>query len=328
MRVFITGGSGFVGGHLIRRLVADGDDVIALARSDVAAARIEGLGARLHRGDVSSAERLTEGVRGAEVVYHCAAVVGSNVDADKAWNVNVEGTRNVVRAARDAGVRRLVHLSTESVLIDGSPLDGVDETHPVPTKGHLSQYAATKAEAERIVLGANGHRLETVAIRPRLVSGPEDSTWLPGLVEKVRRGAFRWVDGGVYPGSTCHVYNLVEALVLASDAGRPGSAYFVTDGPPWTFREFAGAYLSTAGIEVGDRSVPGWLMRAAGATLETAWRLLPTRSAPPVNRVEAYMVSHPQVFDDAAARRELGYSPVISVQEGLDRLAGAGDHSR
>jgi nucleoside-diphosphate-sugar epimerase len=317
---YVTGGSGFVGGHLIRRLVEEGHRVTALARSEPAARRVQDLGAAADRADLSSTDLLTRGFAGAEVVYHCAAIVGSHVDKQEATRVNVDGTRHVVQAARDAGVRRVVHLSTESVLIDGRPLEDVDESYPIPTRGHLSHYAATKAEAERIVLAANGDDLETIAIRPRLVWGPEDGTWLPGLVEKVDMGVFRWVDHGDHLVSTCHVYNLVEAMVLATSSGHPGSAYFVTDGPPRTFRSFASEYLATAGVEVGDKSLPGWVMRAAGATLETLWRLLPTDSAPPINRVEAYMVSHPQVFDDSAARRDLHYRPVISVEEGLAEL--------
>lgn len=324
MQTFVTGGSGFVGGHLIRRLIGDGHQVTALARSGEAIDRVRSLGAEPHRGDLSSTAELDEGMTGCEVAFHCAAVVGSHVDAAEARRVNVEGTANVVTAARKAGLRRLVHLSTESVLIDGGPLDGVDETHPVPVDGHLSAYAATKAEAERIVLGANGSGLETIAIRPRLIWGPEDRTWLPGLIEKVELGVFRWVDNGRYAGSTCHVYNVVEALLLAANRGEPGNAYFVTDGPPRPFREFATAYMATAGVDVDDRSVPGWLMRTAGATLETIWKVLPLNSPPPVNRIEAYMVSHPQVFDDSRARAELGYRPVITVEDGLAELKGAG----
>ncbi len=311
-----------MGGHLIRRLVRDGHHVSALARSDGSAARVGSLGATPHRGDITSLDTLSRGVGDTEVVYHCAAVVGSDVDPIEATEVNVEGTRNILQAAKDAGVRRLVHLSTESVLIDGRPLDGVDESYPVPEGGHLSVYAATKAEAEGIALKANGDGLETIALRPRLIWGPEDGTWLPGLIEKVDSGVFRWVDNGSHPVSTCHVYNVVEGMILATSAGTPGSAYFVTDGPPRPFREFASAYLATAGVEVTDRSVPGWVMGAAGAVVEAIWRLLPMRSSPPVNRVEAYMVSHPQVFDDSAARRELGYVPVITVEEGLAELAG------
>jgi nucleoside-diphosphate-sugar epimerase len=311
-----------VGGHLIRRLVADRHEVAAVARSDSSAARVAELGAEPVPGDLSDEDALVAGMAGCEVVFHCAGAVGSHLDPGVADTVNVTGTRNVVRAAAAAGVRRLVHVSTESVLIDGSPLDGVDETRPVPTSGHLSDYARTKAEAERIVLAANGAGLETIALRPRLVWGPDDQTWLPGLVDKVESGVFRWVDGGVHLGSTCHVFNLVEALVLAATGGTPGGVYFVTDGPPRPFRQFAGAYLATAGIEVGDGSVPGWVMRAAAATLEMLWRTLPTTSAPPVNRVEAYMVSHPQVFDDSRARRELGYRPVIGFDEGMAQLSG------
>jgi nucleoside-diphosphate-sugar epimerase len=320
LKAYVTGGSGFVGGHLLRRLKRDGHPVTALARSEGSAARVGSLGASAHRADLSSPGELERGLRGVEVVFHCAAVVGSHVDPDEAMRVNVEGTRNIVEAARDAGVRRFVHLSTESVLIDGRPLDGIDESYPVPERGHLSVYAATKAEAERIVLAANGDHLETIALRPRLIWGPEDGTWLPGLIEKVDSGMFRWVDNGSHLVSTCHVHNVVQAMVLAIDAGTPGSAYFVTDGAPRPFREFATAYLATAGVEVPDGSVPGWVMRAAGAALEALWRALPTRSDPPINRVEAYMVSHPQVFDDSAARRDLGYVPVITIDDGLAEL--------
>ena len=108
--------------------------------------------------------------------------------------------------------------------------------------------------------------------------------------------------------------------MLAIDRGVPGSAYFVTDGPPRPFREFAEAYLANAGVEPGDRSVPGWLMGATATALEAIWHLLPTNSPPPVSRVEAHMVSHPQVFDDARAQSELGYRPVITVEEGLAEL--------
>ena len=321
MRAFVTGGSGFVGGHLIRRLRGDGHEVKALARSDESARRVSELGASPVRGDLDAIDVLAGSVRGGDVVFHAAAVVGTHIDKVEANRVNVKGTENVLTAARASGARRLVHLSTESVLHDGRPLDGVDESIPIPASGHLSEYAASKARAEEIVTGMSGPDLETVALRPRLIWGPEDGAWLPGLVEKVESGVFRWVDEGRHLGSTCHVYNVVEALVLAADRGSPGEAYFITDGPPRTFKEFASAYLATVDVNPGESSVPGWVMRSVGATLETIWRWLPTSSAPPINRVEAYMVSHPQVFDDSKARADLGYRPVISVDEGLAELS-------
>jgi nucleoside-diphosphate-sugar epimerase len=316
MRAFVSGGSGFVGGHLIERLVRDGHDVVALARSADAAETVSGFGATPVPGDLHA--DLVQHLRGVDRVFHAAAVVGSAGDRAAMRRVNVEGTARLVDAAVAADVGRFVLVSTESVLLDGRSLDTVDETTPVPTDGHLSPYAATKAAAERLVLAER--RIDTVAVRPRFVWGPRDSTWLPGLVAKVEAGVFRWVDGGRHLGSTCHVFNLVEALVLAAERGEPGEAYFVTDGPPLSFREFATAYLGTVGVHPGDASAPGWLLGGVAATVEALWRLLP--GDPPLNRVEVNMVGHPMVIDDGKARRDLGYRPVISIEDGMAALAG------
>ena len=317
---FVTGGSGFVGGHLIRRLVGDGWHVAALARSEPAVERVRSLRATPMTGSLADVAKMTAGMDGCDVVFHCAAMVGSWGDPEEFRSTNVDGTANVIAAAKAAGVRRLVHLSTESVLLDGRELDRVDETTPIPERGHLSAYAATKAEAEKLAIAASGPDLQVMAVRPRLIWGPDDATWLPGLVEKVRRGAFRWVDGGRHLGSTCHVDNVVEGMILAAENGRAGESYFLTDGSPTTFREFATAYLATAGVAPADSSVPGWLMRMVGAVLEAAWRALRLRSAPPLNRVEAAMVSHPMILSDAKARAELGYRPRTGFEDGMAAL--------
>jgi nucleoside-diphosphate-sugar epimerase len=327
-QAFVTGGSGFVGGHLIRRLVGGGWRVAALARSEPASARVRSLGATPVTGSLADVAKMTAGMDGCDVVFHCAAMVGSWGDPAQLRSTNVDGTANVVAAARAAGVRRLVHLSTESVLLDGRELDGVDETTPIPERGHLSAYAATKAEAERLAIAASGPDLQVVAVRPRLVWGPDDATWLPSLMEKVSRGAFRWVDEGRHLGSTCHVDNVVEGMILAAEKGRAGESYFLTDGPPRTFREFATAYLATAGVVPADNSVPGWLMRMVGAVVEAVWRVLRIRSAPPLNRVEVAMVSHPMILSDAKARSVLGYQPLAGFEDGMAALRMQGREAR
>lgn len=327
VKAFLTGGSGFVGGHLIRRLIRDGHEVSALARSESAAERVLTIGARPIKGSLAEVAAMSAGMEGCEVVFHCAAHVGSWGDPSEFRAANVGGTANVIEAANTAGVKRLIHLSTEAVLLDGRSLNGVDETTPIPKSGHLSAYAATKAEAERLVIAANGPDLETVTVRPRFIWGPEDAVILPAMKEKVDKGVFRWVDGGAHLGSTCHVYNVVEGMLLAAAKGRPGESYFITDGPPRTFREFATAYLATAGVEAEEGSVPGRLMRGVGAIMESIWRLLPLKSTPPLNRVEVAMISHPIVLDDSKARAELGYRPVISFDDGMAELRQQGQKS-
>jgi nucleoside-diphosphate-sugar epimerase len=116
------------------------------------------------------------------------------------------------------------------------------------------------------------------------------------------------------------VDNVVEGVLLAAEKGQPGASYFITDGPSRTFREFVTAYLATAGVTPGDASVPGWLMRGVGSAVEATWRILPLKSAPPLNRVEVSMVSHPMVLDDSKAHTELDYRPVISVERGMAEL--------
>lgn len=319
MQTFVTGGSGFIGGHLIRRLVAEGHVVKALARTEDAAVRVASLGALPVPGDAESVDGAA--MAGCEIVFHCAAWVGTWGDREAVWRTNVEGTRQVLAAARQAGVRRFVHVSSESALLDGSSFEGTDESHPYP-KRFLSVYAETKAASEQLVVAANGDGFETITLRPRLVWGPEDGAWLPGLIARVRSGVFRWVDDGRHLGSTTNVRNLVEAMVLAMDHGRPGEIYFVTDGAPRSFKEFVLAYLATAGVTPKERTAPGRLMRIVAALVEGIWRLLRIRKAPPLNRVEVSMVSHPQWFDDSKAREELGYRPVVTFAEGMNELRG------
>ncbi|MGA8115976.1 MAG: NAD-dependent epimerase/dehydratase family protein, partial [Actinocatenispora sp.] len=220
MRVLVTGGSGFVGGRLIRRLVEEGHTVHALARSLVAADTVAALGATPTPGDLSDPVALATALRDAEVVFHAAARTSRGGRRDAFERDNVAGTRNVLTGARRAGVRRLVHVGTEAALMAGRPLVDVDETAPLRPDSP-APYAATKAAAERYVLAANGPDLETVVLRPRFVWGAGDTTVLPELVAAVRSGRFAWIGGGRHRTDTTHVDNVAHGLLLAATRGRP-----------------------------------------------------------------------------------------------------------
>jgi len=322
--VFVTGGSGFVGRNLILALRRQGVAVRALARSDAALAVVERLGAEPVRGDLDDVAALRAGMQGCELVFHVAAKTNDWGRAADAYRTNVLGTEHALAAARAVGVPRLVHVSTEAVLVgvDSPPLINVDETRPRPLRP-LGLYALTKGLAEERVLAANSPELATVIVRPRLIWGAGDTTVLPPLIQAVRSGAFVWFDGGHYLTSTCHVANVCEGLLLAAERGQGGAIYFVTDGTPFEFRSFLTALLRTQGIEPGNRSIPSWLARAVAGGAEGMWRLLRLQRALPLTRFRVRIIGEEVTVTDAKARRELGYRAQVSREDGLAAMTQA-----
>jgi|tagenome__1003787_1003787.scaffolds.fasta_scaffold20953241_5 nucleoside-diphosphate-sugar epimerase len=307
---FVTGGSGFVGGRLIQRLVADGWSVRALARSKAAAEKVEALGAESVRGDLDNGAALRAGAHGCQYAFHAAAHLGTDGDLATFEHVNVQGTKNVLAAMRDAGVKRLVHVGTEAALLAGEPLLEADERTPLRPDSPVA-YSSTKAKAEIEVLGASEHDVfETVCVRPRFVWGVGDTTLLPNIVEQVRSGQWAWIAGGRNRTSTTHVDNAVQGLVLGALRGTPGNAYFVLDdGGPVVFREFLSELMRTQGVEPPSRSVPAVLARAM-----VAIGRLP--------RFAYWVASQDCILDDTKARTGLGYAAVKDRATGLAEMSG------
>ena len=316
---FVTGGSGFIGGRLIERLRADGHTVRALARSDDAADKVRARGAQPVPGDLGDETAMRSGAEGCEWAFHAAAMLGDWGTREEFERGNVVGTGNALRASRDAGVRRFVHVGTEAALMAGQPLVDVDETAPLrPDSPAL--YSATKARAELLVMNANGDGLETVVVRPRFVWGRGDTTLLPAMCELVRSGRFAWIGGGRHLTATTHVDNTVEGLMLGATHGTPGNAYFVTDGDPVAFRDFVTELLSTQGVEAPSRNIPSVVAHGLAVAGETAWRALPLPGHPPLTRFAYWVSSQECTINIDTARSELGYEPVLSRAEGLAGL--------
>lgn len=319
--LFVTGGSGFLGGQLIRDLVADGQPVRALVRSERASAVVRALGAQAVAGDLHDTAALQAGMAGCAAVIHGAARVGQWGPWQAFLHDTVEGTRHVVAAARAAGVPRLVHVSTEAVLADGSPIVQADETRPRPGQP-VGAYPRSKAMAEQIVLAADAPGLATVVVRPRFIWGLGDTTLLPQLAASARKG-WVWFGGGGHRMSTCHVRNVSHGIRLALAHGRGGAVYFLTDGEPVVFRDFIGRLIRTQGVEPGEREAPMWVADALAALGELAWRVLPLKGEPPLTRTAVNLFFREVTVVDARARGELGYRPVVGIEQGLLELAGA-----
>lgn len=318
-RLFLTGGSGYVGRNLIRHFVSQGVEVVALARSGAARAVVEALGAKPFEGSLLSAHLLT-GMAGCDALIHAAADTDHGPATAAQVQTNVTGTRQVFEAAARAGVRRAVHLSTESVLLDGGPLVDADESQPFPSRP-VGGYSATKAQAEREALAASQDALGVVVVRPRFIWGRDDTTALPQLLQAVDTGKFAWIDGGRYRTSTTHIGNLVHGIERALIAGEPGACYFITDDDVVEFRAFISALLQSQGRAVPNKEVPGWVLRAVAGVSERLSALTGGRLRPPVTRQALAPSAVEVTLNIGKARRELGYEPQITRAQGLAELS-------
>ena len=321
MRALVTGGGGFVGGALVRRLVAEGWDVVSLARGDYPWLAELGVGAR--RGDIADASAVRAAAEGCDAVFHVAAKAGVWGPHEQYHRANVVGTQNVIDACREHGVARFVYTSSPSVVYDGTDQVGLDESTPYPSD-YLCAYPETKAIAERAALAANSDTLTTVSLRPHLVWGPGDNHLVPRIIDKGGRGELRRIGSVPCLIDASYIDNVVDAHVAAA-ASAPercgGKAYFIANDEPIPVSDLIDRILAAGGLPPVQRTVPVGLAYAAGTVLEVVYRLLGRADEPRVTRFVARQLSTAHWFDLSAAKRDLDWTPRVSTAEGLERLA-------
>src|SRR5215472_5441046 len=302
---FVTGGSGFVGGRLIQALVAQGWQVRALVRGQKATAKVAGLGAVPVLGELTDQAALFK-MWGTQKEFNA---------------VNVDGTRALVEAAVDTpSVQKVIMVSAGAVVQgDPEPLVNIDERIPVQQRS-FAPYSTSKAAAEQILLAANGRRegFQTVAIRPPFVWGA-GMPMLDQMVEVVKAGNWQWPDGGTHAFSTCHIDNLVDALLLAVDRGH--GAYFVADDEDGTLRGVFSDLLATRGVKAGDKSVSFGMAWMLAGVMGFFWNLFNLKGEPPITRQMLGLIGKPFTLNISKARRELGYAPRVSWKQGIAEMA-------
>lgn len=317
---FVTGGTGFLGGRLVARLVADGWIVRALHRAPADAARLRALGAEPVQGDLGDEASLRRGLAGAEVVFHAAALFTFWAPAAEFERANVEGTRNLLAAARAQQVRRFVQIGAAGVVM-GRPRPMLDVTEDQPLAAPAwAPYLASKARSQALTLAADGvGGMRTSVVAPPMIWGA-GMPMLAGLIADVRAGRFAWPGGGRARISTAHVDNVCEAAVLAAARAPGGKAYFVTDGETRTLREALSQFLAARGVTDRAPTAPMSLAWPAATLMEAAWRALPLGGQPPLTRQMLRMVGFDFTLCDARARDDLGYRPIVGWREGIEAM--------
>lgn len=319
VRVLVTGASGMLGRAVASRLVRDGHAVRTFQRRP---AGVPGTDEVL--GSVTEADAVARAVSGCEAVVHLAAKVSITGPEEEFRAVNVGGTRTLLAAAMAAGARRLVMVSSPSVVHAGLSIVGAGAGPADPARAR-GPYARTKAAAELAALAADSPELRVIAIRPHIVWGPGDTQLVGRVVERARSGRLPLLGSGAALIDTTYVDNAADAIAAAVTAagGAYGQAYVVTNGEPRPIRDLLAGICTAAGVPAPTWSVPSRLARAAGGLLEEVWSGHAGWGEPPMTRFLAEQLSTAHWFDQRRTRAALGWAPAVTLDEGLARLAAS-----
>ena len=322
MKALVTGGGGFLGGVIVRMLRERGDEVRSFSRGEYPA--LAAVGAEQVRGSLEDRDAVVAAAAGCDLVFHVAAKAGIWGSYHDFYQANVVGTENVIAACLHNGINRLVYTSSPSVVFDGSDVEGGNESLPYPDS-YEAHYPATKAMAEQSVLAANSPELAVTSLRPHLIWGPGDNHLVPRIIAKGRAGKLRRI--GTRPNlvDTVYVDNAARAHIQAADMLAPGSrvagnCYFISNNEPLPLWDMVNRILAAAAIPPVTRSIPPKLAYAVGCICEALWGTLRLQGEPPMTRFVAHELATAHWFDISAARRDFGYTPEISIDEGLLRL--------
>ena len=324
-RVLVTGGSGFVGTNLVTELLDRGHVVRSFDRAPSPLAPRERLETLV--GDITDAADVAHAVEGIDTVIHTAAIIdlmggGSAPARERSFAVNVGGTKNLVYAARTAGVKRFVYTASNSVVMGGQRIAGGDETLPYTTR-FADLYTETKVVAEKFVLSANGEGgMLTCSIRPSGIWGRGDQTMFRKLFESVLAGHVKVLVGGKdVKLDNSYVHNLIHGFILAAEhlvpgGTAPGQAYFVNDGEPINMFEFSRPVVEACGERYPTFRVPGKLVWFA----MTVWQWFHFRFGIPKPLIEPLgveRISLDNYFSIAKAERDLGYRPLFTTEQAM-----------
>ncbi len=312
-RVLITGGGGFLGQKLAQALLGENIKVCSLSRGTYP--QLTAMGVTTICGDLTDLETVLAAAQGVDAIFHLAAKVAMWGSWEEFYQTNVVGTKNVISACQQLGIKRLVYTSTPSVVFGGEDLLGVNESTPYPKK-FVSRYAHSKAIAEKLVLAATApNGLATVALRPHLILGPGDPNLVPRLLEKAKNGKLKIIGDGENLVDIIHIDRAVAAHLsalnlLTNDSPICGKAYFLAEKRPVRLWEFINQILISHQLPAVSKKIPFRIAYLAGAIFEFIATITGSYQKDlPMTRFVAQQFAHSHYFDHQAAIRDLKFVP-------------------
>ncbi|MDJ1468716.1 NAD-dependent epimerase/dehydratase family protein [Cytophagaceae bacterium DM2B3-1] len=322
-KIVVTGTSGFLGSRVAKFLptVFIGATILATSRKSDKKLALEQAGCIFIPGDLTDAAFCQQILAGADAVVHCAALSspwGKREDFEKA---NVTVTQNLLQAAIAEKVSRFVFISTPSIYFNYTDRFLISEQEPLPSR-MVNEYAATKLKAERLVLAANSDILETVALRPRAIIGAEDTVIFPRVLKAYQENKLVIIGSGTNKGDITCVRNVIEAIVCSLNAQKQvmGQAYNVSNDEPVVLWEVLNNLLQQLGLKPVTRKLPYWIVMTAAWITEQRYKWFKPNEEPPITQHGIGSLARSMTMDISLAKKNLGYKPVQSTQEGINEF--------
>ncbi len=320
-KILVTGGGGFLGGAIVRHLLNAGERVRSFSRAFYP--QLDQLGVEQFQGDLSDVHAVEQACDGIEAIFHAAAKAGVWGPFRTYYQTNVTGTQNIIAASKKHGIQRLVYTSSPSVVFNGQDMEGVDESLPYPADFH-AHYPKTKALAEQAVIKAARSGLPAVVLRPHLIWGPGDNHLVPRILARAHR--LRQVGDGTNKVDTLYIDNAAHAHLLAEKKLKEnpqlsGNCYFISQDEPIALWRMINLILAAGGKPPVSKTISPALARFTGLLCERIYGLLGIKREPPMTRFVAQELSSSHWFSIQAAKNDLGYKPLVSIDQGMRHLA-------
>lgn len=319
-KVLVTGGGGFLGKAIVKKLVHKNYKVSSFSRKRYEA--LENLGVHQIQGDLADSAAVGSAAKGMDVIFHVAAKPGIWGPWKAYYDTNVTGTENIIHACEKHCVGQLIYTSSPSVIFDEKDQENIDETAPYP-ETYLAHYPKTKAMAEKLVRKASERGLESIILRPHIIWGPEDNHIFPGIIKRANR--LKIIGRKDDLMDSIYVDNAADAHVLASEKltlnpSLSGNIYFISQDEPISKWKLADAFLDIAGLPPLKGYMSARTAYIAGSVFEFFYKACGIQKEPPMTRFSAVEVATSHWFNISKAKKDLGYAPEVSIQEGLERL--------